>query len=55
MLPHPEKDDCASKFDKIAKCMLRTDVIAALKHKTVKTLGNTRLPTFQVETLKLKT
>jgi hypothetical protein len=30
------------------------DAVAALEHEAVKTLGSTRLPTVQVETLELK-
>jgi hypothetical protein len=30
------------------------DAVAAFEHETVKTLGSTRLPSVQVETLKLK-
>jgi hypothetical protein len=47
---HPEKGERAQNSDEMAKAL----AVAALEHETVKTLGSTRLPTVQVEALKLK-
>jgi hypothetical protein len=38
----------------MAKGIFIADVVTTFKHKTVKTLGSTRLTTVQVETLELK-
>jgi hypothetical protein len=38
----------------MVKGIFMTDAVEALKHETVRTLGSTRLPTVQVETLELK-
>jgi hypothetical protein len=38
----------------MSKNIFTADVVAALEHETVKTLGSTKLPTVQVETLELK-
>jgi hypothetical protein len=51
--PHPEKDKCVHKFNTIAKGIFMADVVAALVHEIVKTMGSTRLPVVQVKTLEL--
>jgi hypothetical protein len=48
------KDERAHNPDEIDKGISMADAVAALEHKTVETLGSTRLPTVQVETLELK-
>jgi hypothetical protein len=40
--------------DEMAKGIFMADTVATLENETVKTLGSTKLPTVQVETLKLK-
>jgi hypothetical protein len=52
---HPEKDDRAHNPNEMIKGIFMADTVATLEHKTVKTLGSTRLPTVQVKTLELKT
>jgi hypothetical protein len=52
--PHSKKDENAYNPDEMVKDIFMAVVVAALKHETVKTLGSTRLPTVQAETLELK-
>jgi hypothetical protein len=54
MWAHSEKDNCAKSNDEMVKDIYMADMVAALEHKNIKTIGNTRLPAVQVETLELK-
>jgi hypothetical protein len=45
------KDKRAQNLDEMAKGIFMADAVAALEHKTVKTLGSTKLPIVQVETM----
>jgi hypothetical protein len=47
---HSEKDEHTQNPDKMVKGIVMVDVVAALEHETVKTLGSTRRPAVQVET-----
>jgi hypothetical protein len=51
---HPKKDERAHNPDELAKSIFIVDTVAAPEHETSKTLGSTRLPTVQVETLEIK-
>jgi hypothetical protein len=51
---HLEKNDRAKNPDKITKGMFMADVVTALEHKIIKTLGGKRLPAVQVEILEPK-
>jgi hypothetical protein len=49
-----QRQNRAKNPDEMAKGIFTADAVAALEHETIKTLGSTRLPAVQVETLDFK-